>query len=432
MTTAKGNQLLHNNVGGNHISSRKQQPPNTVFDSRTASPFIIYLATSFATIVLIYVAAIWNTQWEDIFNSHPLRGEMGLGRFIIKGVRMNELGLKTPFAYPWRLASPTAAARISTWLGYIVHQLGQFFILANVQWLSRTGQIQAKWSSKYRWWNWQMLYLNASMVGYKIIQGHLWYQGLAGDVPEGTAMGAVVAILIGAMIIEIPYRGLFFGHCKSVGVPHFQDVIAFVKRYHGYVMSFGIVYNFHYHPVEATVGHLLGFFYQFLLLWQSTSFLHNSHRNKNWTMLLEVWVLIHGSITALTQPGYGWQIFLFGFSVLFLVNQIHGVPAIRNMPQSQRVSLLAGCYGAFLALTCYGFRENQAYYRMTFIPVTEFLFCMFVLLVSSATASVVRKIRNLWIAALLTAVVYVLANTFLVYCLALILGRGQVRVYNDY
>lgn len=149
-------------------------------------------------------------------------------------------------------------------------------------------------------------------------------------------------------------------------------------------------------------------------------------------MLLEVWVLIHGSITALTQPGYGWQIFLFGFSVLFLVNQIHGVPAIRNMPQSQRVSLLAGCYGAFLALTCYGFRENQAYYRMTFIPVTEFLFCMFVLLVSSATASVVRKIRNLWIAALLTAVVYVLANTFLVYCLALILGRGQVRVYNDY
>lgn len=185
------------------------------------------------------------------------------------------MGLKTPFAYPWRLASPTAAARISTWLGYIVHQLGQFFILANVQWLSRTDQIQAQWSSEYQWWNWQMLYLNASMVGYKFIQGHLWYQGLAGDVPEGTAMGAVVAILIGAMIIEIPYRGLFFGHGKKVAIPHFQDVIAFVKRYHGYMMSFGIVYNFHYHPVEATVGHLLGFFYQFLLLWQSTSFLHN-------------------------------------------------------------------------------------------------------------------------------------------------------------
>jgi uncharacterized BrkB/YihY/UPF0761 family membrane protein len=69
---------------------------------------------------------------------------------------------------------------------------------------------------------------------------------------------------------------------------------------------------------------------------------------------------------------------------------------------------------------------------MTFIPVTEFLFCMFVLVVGSATASVVRKLRNLWMAALLTAVVYVLANTVLVYCLALILGRGQVRVYNDY
>lgn len=93
-------------------------------------------------------------------------------------------------------------------------------------------------------------------------------------------------------------RGLFFGRCKRLPIPHFNDVIAFAKKYHGYMISFGIVYDFHYHPVvskyhregrvtvicvsnmmlwifkEATVGHLGGFFYQFLLFWQSTSFLH--------------------------------------------------------------------------------------------------------------------------------------------------------------
>lgn len=113
-------------------------------------------------------------------------------------------GVRTAFAYPWRLATTTSAARISTWLGYLVHQFGQFYILANVQWLSRTGQIQAKWSSQYQWWNWQMMYLNVAMVLYKCIQVHIWYEGLAVDVPEGTAMGAVVAILIGAIVIEIP------------------------------------------------------------------------------------------------------------------------------------------------------------------------------------------------------------------------------------
>lgn len=62
----------------------------SVFDSKTYSPYIIYLSTSFLLTLLIYVAAFWNTQWNDIFNAHPSRGEMGLGRFIIKGVRYNQ------------------------------------------------------------------------------------------------------------------------------------------------------------------------------------------------------------------------------------------------------------------------------------------------------------------------------------------------------
>ncbi|KAI8576921.1 hypothetical protein K450DRAFT_254240 [Umbelopsis ramanniana AG] len=419
-------------IAGVEPPAPEKPQPTSVFDSKTYTPYIIYLSTSLLLTVIIYVAAFWNTQWSDLFNSHPARGEMGLGKFIIKGVRFDEAGVRTAFAYPWRLATTTSAARISTWLGYAVHQLGQFYILANVQWLSRTGQIKAKWSSQYQWWNWQMLYLNVAMVLYKCIQGHIWYEGLAVDVPEGTAMGAVIAILIGAIIIEIPYRGLFFGRCKRLPVPHFNDVITFAKRYHGYMISFGIVYDFHYHPMEATVGHLGGFFYQFLLFWQSTSFLHYSHRNKNWTLLLEVWVLIHGTITALSQPGVGWQIFLFGFSVIFLVNQIWGIPAIRKLSVRSRTITITAAYAAFIALAYYGFRENKAYYRMTFIPVTEFAFAIVVILMGSATAAIVKRLQNIWVIGSLIASVYMLADGFMIYTLALILSGGVVTVYNDY
>jgi len=361
-----------------------------------------------------------------------MRGDMGLGKFVIKGVRFDEAGVRTAFAYPWRLATTTSAARISTWLGYLVHQFGQFYILANVQWLSRTGQIQAKWSSQYQWWNWQMMYLNVAMVLYKCIQGHIWYEGLAVDVPEGTAMGAVVAILIGAIVIEIPYRGLFFGRCKRIPIPHFNDIVTFAKRYHGYMISFGIVYDFHYHPMESTVGHLGGFFYQSLLFWQSTSFLHYSHRNKNWTLLLEIWVLIHGSITAMIQPGFGWQVFLFGFSVIFLVNQIWGIPAIRRMSQPSRTATISAAYAIFLVMAYYGFKDSNGYYRMTFIPVTEFAFVLAILLLGSVTATAAKMIQNVWVVGVLAATMYTLADTFMIYCLAFILGRGQVRVYNDY
>ncbi|KAI9282519.1 hypothetical protein BC943DRAFT_309631 [Umbelopsis sp. AD052] len=64
--------------------------PTSVFDSKTYSPYIIYLSTSFLLTVIIYVAAFWNTQWSDVFNSHPARGEMGLGKFTIKGVRFDQ------------------------------------------------------------------------------------------------------------------------------------------------------------------------------------------------------------------------------------------------------------------------------------------------------------------------------------------------------
>ncbi|KAI8361730.1 hypothetical protein BD560DRAFT_318508, partial [Blakeslea trispora] len=172
------------------------------------------------------------------------------------------------------------------------------------------------------------------MVIYKLVHGHVFYDGLAVNVPEGVAQGSVVLILVFAIIIAIPYRGIIFGYGKK---PASDPVIQMVRKYHGYAMSFGTVLNFHYHPV--------------------------SHRNKSWVLLLEVWVFIHGTLTAIIQPGIGWQIFSYGFMSMFLVNQIFQTKLAENRLLLTASYILFGCWAYW------GFREDKAYYRATFIPV---------------------------------------------------------------
>lgn len=68
----------------------------------------------------------------------------------------------------------------------------------------------------------------------------------------------------------------------------FVDV---VHRYHGYLFSWAIIYTFWYHPTDGTRGHLVGFFYLFLLLVQSAVTFTPVHVRRGWTLLLELLVL---------------------------------------------------------------------------------------------------------------------------------------------
>ncbi|KAG1460401.1 hypothetical protein G6F56_005955 [Rhizopus delemar] len=167
---------------------------------------------------------------------------MGFGRFLIRGSRFVN-GQYTPFAYPWRLVYPNEFGQCMAWSAYLVHQFAQWFILAKVQLGKQENAV--RWSDNYQWWNWQMVYLNSLMLIFKLIHGHVYYDGLAATVPEGIAQGSVVAILVIAIIMAIPRRGIIFGLGKSSSA----SVVQFIKKYHGYVMSFGTVLNFHYHPV---------------------------------------------------------------------------------------------------------------------------------------------------------------------------------------
>lgn len=110
------------------------------------------------------------------------------------------IGNYTPFAYPWRTVEPSQVGRVIGWIAYIIHQLGQWIILSQVKLSKKV----VKWSEDYQWWNWSMVYLNGGMMLFKLIHGHLFYDGLAVDVPEGVAQGSVVLILVLAIVLAIP------------------------------------------------------------------------------------------------------------------------------------------------------------------------------------------------------------------------------------
>jgi hypothetical protein len=77
--------------------------------------------------------------------------------------------------------------------------------------------------------------------------------------------------------------------------------------------------------METTAGHLVGFLYMFLILAQGSIFLTRAHVNRNWTIVIEVMVLVHGTLVAANSPKQSWFQFAWGFGAIFVVTQMHGL-----------------------------------------------------------------------------------------------------------
>lgn len=137
-----------------------------------------YILTAGLAALIIVITALSTVQWSDFTNQHPKSGEMGFGKFIIKGARDD-----VKFAYPWRLETPTIAAQITAWLGYVVHQVGQWTIMYLAQRAKAAGELKPGWSDNMRKYNRWMFSLNAVMIVYKFLQSRTFYDGLAADVP---------------------------------------------------------------------------------------------------------------------------------------------------------------------------------------------------------------------------------------------------------
>lgn len=219
------------------------------------------------------------------------------------------------FYYPWQLAEPNAIARFTAWAGYLLHNIIAWVIIFFAQ------REKPKFGNNLHWFNWAMIATHLVFIVLHILQTQLFYDGLAQDVPEVTAQGSVALMLIFIILFETPRRGLIFGKKFKFK----EGFIQIVRKYHGYLFAWATIYTFWYHPTEGTWGHLVGFLYMFMLFVQSALIFNRAHLNKWWMFLLEVFVVIHGTVVALFQGNGLWPMFAFGFGAMIILTQMYGL-----------------------------------------------------------------------------------------------------------
>ena len=219
------------------------------------------------------------------------------------------------FYYPWQLTEPNAAARLTAWTGYLLHNIIIWAIIFFAQ------RERSKFRNDLRWFNWSIIVTHLVFIVLHLIQTQLFYDGLAQDVPEVTAQGSVAVMLMIIILFETPRRGLIFGKKFK-----FKDGFMHIARkYHGYFFAWATIYTFWYHPTEGTWGHLIGFLYMFMLFVQSALIFNRAHVNRWWTFFLEVFVVIHGTIVAVLQGNGLWPMFAFGFGGMIILTQMYGL-----------------------------------------------------------------------------------------------------------
>lgn len=259
--------------------------------------------------------------------------------------------------YYWKLPTPTFWSRATAWGFYLLHQVTIWGLI----WYAQT-RIK-RYATGLHLINWIALGANGFFVLLRLLQSHIWYDGLAQDVSIWSSQGSVVVLLVLVLIMENRRRGIFFGK----PAPLSRDVVDAVRTYHGYFFAWAIIYTFWYHPTIATTGHLWGFFYTFLLLLQGSLFFTRIHVNRWWTLTQEVLVLVHGAIVAVGQGGGLWPMFAFGFGGIFVITQMHG------LGWSRRTRWAAGMLYIVAAVLVYGGAELWRLNEIIRIPVIDYV-----------------------------------------------------------
>ena len=243
--------------------------------------------------------------------------------------------------YYWKRPDPDLASRASMWAGYLAHQL---FLWGLIWWAK---QNRERWRDRGRIHavNWIALFGTAGFVALHYAQTALFYDGLGQDLPVFASQGSVILLLVIVLLIEAPRRGLFFG----AGRGWFAAIRPGLIRWHGYYFAWATTFTFWYHPMELTLGHLLGFLYMLLLFIQASFIFTRIHTNRFWTITLELSVLVHGVTVALVAGQEFWTMFAFGFLALFVVTQMHGLGLGRAARWGLALAVVAAMAWAYSA-----------------------------------------------------------------------------------
>ncbi len=289
-----------------------------------------------------------------------------------------------PAWYYWKLADPTIITRLIAWGSYALHQIVSWGLIYYAQTRVKT------YTKGLHPVNLVALGFNALMIAWHVAQSQLTYDGLAQDVSIFSSQGSVIIMLVWILVMENRRRGMFFGKRLPIG----KSIIDAAKRYHGYVFSWAVIYTFWYHPAENTQGHLIGFFYMFLLMLQGSLFLTRLHVNRWWMVVQEVSVLFHGTLVALQQSGPTitggiWPMFLFGFAGILIVTQIHGLGLKRSTTRAIAIGFVV------VTVAFYGFRGFGQLNEVIRIPAIEYLAAVILALLIGAVVGIGRVVRRI-------------------------------------
>lgn len=279
--------------------------------------------------------------------------------------------------YYWKRPDPNFASQFSAWASYLAHQL---FIWGVIVW-AQTNRNKLQDRKSMHPVNWIALGGTAAFAILHFAQTAIWYDGLAQNVSVFSSQASVILLLVVVLIIEAPRRGLFFG---SGGKP-FIGIRPFLIRYHGYYFSWAVVYTYWFHPMETTWGHLFGFFYTFLLMIQASFVFTRVHTNRWWTLCLEVLVLFHGVVVALIAGQEFWPMFLFGFLMMFIVTQMHGLGLSRMVRWLIGALFIAGLFFV------YSERGWQQLNEVLRIPMIDYLL---VFILAALVGLIYRRVRK--------------------------------------
>lgn len=259
--------------------------------------------------------------------------------------------------YYWRLVEPTFWSRATSWGFYLLHQVTLWGLIYYAQTRVK------RYTTGLHAVNWAALGANAFFIGLHFLQTQLWYDGLAQDVSIFSSQGSVVVLLVWVLLMENQRRGLVWGK----KLPIQKRISSFARKYHGYFFAWAAVYTFWYHPMENSLGHLIGFVYMFLLMLQGSLFFTRVHTNRWWTVTQEAMVAVHGALVAVMQGNGLWPMFFFGFAGIFVITQMHGLGLSRPV----KWAILAAFIGSVLFV--YSQRGWIKLNEIIRIPLIEYL-----------------------------------------------------------
>jgi hypothetical protein len=285
--------------------------------------------------------------------------------------------------YYWKLPTVEFWPRFTGWLFFVLH-------LATAWTIAYKAKNEKKaFDNNLNKYNYLMMGTNVFFIILHLIQTSIWYDSLAQDTPVWLSQFSVIGMLVLILIMVNGRRGLFFG--KKIPIP--AEVTQFVTKWHSSYILLSLIFTFWYHPMEASIGHLAGFFYMFLLFAQSGLMFTKMHFNKYWIFTLEFAVLVHGTIVAIMQGNGMWPMFAFGFGFIAVVTHIY----ILNLPKWANIALQMAYVGA--VITVYSgalgyFRPISKIYEISFIPVTEYLVVFILVGLIWGGFAIVKKFRK--------------------------------------